>query len=217
MNPVFPSILSTDYFDLEDKLRQFEKNKIDFIHLDVMDCHFVENISFVPAAVKAIKAKYKFNVDSHLMVSDPGRMIPWFAKAGSDWISIHIETGQTKEHIAAIKKNGAKAGLVLNPDSDIESVFPYLKDIDYVLLMSVYPGFGGQEFIASTLEKVSRLKKEIQRVGDCLIQVDGGVNLENAGALKAAGNDLFVIGTYLYGSGNIKQTLTEILNQIDGA
>ena len=182
-----------------------------------MDGHFVENISFGPAAVKAIKAKFKFKVDSHLMVSDPGRMIPWFAKAGSDWISIHIETGQTKEHIAAIKKNGAKAGLVLNPDSDIESVFPYLKDIDYVLLMSVYPGFGGQEFIASTLEKVSRLKKEIQRVGDCLIQVDGGVNLENAGALKAAGNDLFVIGTYLYGSGNIKQTLTEILNQIDGA
>jgi ribulose-phosphate 3-epimerase len=218
MNPVFPSILSTNYFNLESKLRELQANKIDFIHLDVMDGHFVDNISFGPATVKAIKSKFDFRFDSHLMVDDPGKMIPWFIKAGSDWISFHVETGNnTRENISTLKKNNVKAGLVLNPDSKIESVFPYLKDIDYVLLMSVFPGFGGQQFIEETYDRVSKLKNRIEEEGtNCLIQVDGGINLNNIEKLKAAGNDLFVIGTFLYNSENIKTTLETIMNKIDG-
>lgn len=218
MNPVFPSILSTNYFNLESKLTELQDNKIDFIHLDVMDGNFVDNISFGPAAVKAIKSKFNFKFDSHLMVKNPAKTIPWFIEAGSDWISFHIETGdKIKENIAYIKQNNRNAGLVLNPDTEIESLFPYLKTIDYVLLMSVFPGFGGQKFIETTYDRVSKLKKEINRQKTaCLIQVDGGINLDIIPGLKAAGNDLFVIGTFLYNSTNIKTTLTAIMNKIDG-
>jgi ribulose-phosphate 3-epimerase len=218
MNPIFPSILSTNYFDLEKKLQEFAANKIDFIHLDVMDGHFVDNISFGPAAVKAIKAKFDFKIDSHLMVSDPEKMIPWFIKAGSDWISFHIEIGKNiKENIALIKQNNLKAGLVLNPDTEIETVFPYLAEIDYILLMSVFPGFGGQKFIADTYRRISQLKKRINETeANCLIQVDGGVNLENSGKLKAAGNDLFVIGTFLFNAADMGKTLSAITTQICG-
>lgn len=218
MNPIFPSILSTNYFDLESKLTELQANKIDFIHLDVMDGNFVDNISFGPAAVKAIKSKFNFKLDSHLMVNDPEKTIPWFIEAGSEWISFHIETGdKTRGNISTIKKNNRKAGLVLNPDTEIDSVFPYLKAVDYILLMSVFPGFGGQKFIETTYDRVSELKKEMNRQKTkCLIQVDGGINLDIIGKLKAVGNDLFVIGTFLYNSKDIKTTLTAIMNKIDG-
>lgn len=218
MNPVFPSILSTNYFDLENKLKEFQVNKIDFIHLDVMDGNFVDNISFGPAAVKAIKSKFNFKIDSHLMVSDPEKMIPWFIKSGSDWISFHIEIeNKIRENISTIKKNNRKAGLVLNPDTKIESVFPYLNDIDYILLMSVFPGFGGQKFIETTYKRISELKSRIkQEEADCVIQVDGGINLENIGKLKSVGNDIFVIGNFLFNSKDIKKTLETITKKIDG-
>lgn len=218
MNPVFPSILSTNYFDLENKLMEFQENKIDFIHLDVMDGNFVDNISFGPAVVKAIKSKFKFKIDSHLMVSDPGKMIPWFIESGSDWVSFHIETqDKINNNISTIKNNNRKAGLVLNPDTNIESVFPYINDIDYILLMSVFPGFGGQKFMETTYNRVSELKSRIKQEGsDCLIQVDGGINLENIGKLKSVGNDIFVIGTFLFNSKNIKGTLETITKKIDG-
>ncbi|MCI0470443.1 MAG: ribulose-phosphate 3-epimerase [Candidatus Aminicenantes bacterium] len=218
MNPVFPSILSTNYFNLESKLLEFAANKIDVIHLDVMDGHFVENISFGPAVIKAIKAKFAFKIDSHLMVSRPERMIPWFVKAGSDWISFHVEIGENiKENIAAVKQHNLKAGLVLNPDTAVEAVFPYLEDIDYILLMSVFPGFGGQKFIAETYRRISRLKNRINETKtNCLIQVDGGVNLENIGELKAAGSDIFVIGTFLFNAADIGKTLSAIKTEICG-
>lgn len=218
MNPVFPSILSTNYFDLESKLSEFRENRIDVIHLDVMDGNFVDNISFGPAVAKAIKAKFDFRIDAHLMVSDPQKMIPWFIASGSDWISFHIESKhKIAENISTIKKNNRKAGLVLNPDSEVESVFPYLRDIDYILLMSVFPGFGGQKFIEATYERVSKLKQRIKQEGtNCLIQVDGGINIDNIGKLKAAGSDIFVIGTFLYSSVDIKKTLATITNNIAG-
>ncbi len=219
MNPVFPSILSTNYFNLGEKLREFDRNRIDFIHLDVMDGHFVGNISFGPSAAEAIKSSFKFGIDAHLMVSNPGEMIPKFIQAGSDWISFHIETrDRIKENILTIKNSHLKAGLVLNPDSRIDSLFAYLNDIDYVLLMSVFPGYGGQKFIDSTVEKVYRVKKRIEQEGcGCLIQVDGGINLDNIGDLKSAGCDIFVIGTFLYNSKNIEETLAAVLNKINGA
>jgi ribulose-phosphate 3-epimerase len=218
INPVFPSILSTNFFDLHDKLKTFESNKIDYIHLDVMDGHFVDNISFGPSASKSIKSAFDFQIDAHLMVSNPGKMIPKFIDAGSDWVSFHLETSEDiKENIARIKDRERKAGLVLNPDTAVERVFPFLEAIDYVLLMSVFPGYGGQKFIEAVIEKTAQLKEKINEINtDCLIQVDGGVNTSNLPQLKEAGADLFVIGTFLFNSGDIEETLKQIGNKING-
>lgn len=219
IHPVFPSILSTNFFDLQEKLTTFAAHHIDFIHLDVMDGHFVDNISFGPSASKAIKSRFNFKIDAHLMVSNPGKMIPQFIAAGSDWVSFHLETHEDiKENISLIALQGRKPGLVLNPDTPVENVFPFLEDIHYVLLMSVFPGRGGQKFIPATLDRVVRLKKEIINRGTaCLVQVDGGINTSNIPDLQKAGADLLVIGTFLYNSANTANTLMEILNKINGA
>ena len=218
MNPIFPSILSNNFFNLESRLTEFASNKIDFIHLDVMDGHFVDNISFGPAAIPAIRSKFDFKFDSHLMVSNPEKMIPKYIDAGSDWVSFHLEVNHhIKENIELIKDHNRKAGLVLNPDTEIEKVFPYLPFIDYVLLMSVFPGYGGQKFLESTRERISTLKKRIdQEEISCLIQVDGGINTSNIHDVKVAGTDLFVIGTHLYNSSDIKHTLNVVLKKITG-
>jgi ribulose-phosphate 3-epimerase len=218
MNPIFPSILSTKFFDLESRLAEFSVNKIDFIHLDVMDGHFVDNISFGPATIPAIRSKFQFKFDSHLMVKNPERMIPWFIEAGSDWISFHIETNRLiSENLDLIKSHGRKAGLVLNPDTPVERVFPYLNRVDYILMMSVFPGYGGQKFITSTPNRIQVLKKKIiAEELDCLIQVDGGVNTDNLSLIHDAGADIVVIGTFLYSSRNISETITRILTHFDG-
>ncbi len=219
MNPIFPSILSTNFFDLESRLSAFASNGIEYIHLDVMDGHFVDNISFGPSAIKALKSKFDFKIDTHLMVDNPEKMIPKYIEAGSEWVSFHIET--QKDHAALIQmihSHGCQAGIVLNPDADVERVFPLLPDLDYVLLMSVFPGYGGQKFIEATVDRVGLLKGHIDERGlDCMIQVDGGVNADNAPRLKAAGADLFVIGTFLYNSNDIENTINIVLNQINGA
>lgn len=221
IHPVFPSILSSNYFDLESRLQQFASGRIDFLHLDIMDGHFVPNLSFGPSAAAAIKSRFDFKIDSHLMVSDPEKMIPWFIQAGSDWISFHMETvgnnsANVLEIIAMIREKQCSAGLVLNPDSPVEQVFPYLGDVQFILLMSVFPGYGGQSFIKATVDRVAVLKQEIRKTGtDCRIQVDGGINTANIGALKKAGADLFVIGTFLYNSKDIPATLDNIDKQLN--
>jgi ribulose-phosphate 3-epimerase len=216
MNPVFPSILSTNFFNLQAKLSVFEKNRIDFIHLDIMDGHFVDNISFGPAIARAIKEKFSFGLDVHLMVSNPAKMIPHFIESGADWLSFHVETGDDCGGlIGLIKKSGRRAGLVLNPDTPLERVQPFLKMIDYVLLMSVFPGFGGQKFIPATLERVRQLKKKLlDQQTHCLLQVDGGITLENVSSLKEAGADLFVIGTHLFNADNIEEKISQLLNRL---
>lgn len=218
MNPIFPSILSTNFFNLESRLTEFASNKINYIHLDVMDGHFVENISFGTNIIPAIRSKFSFRFDSHLMVSNPDKMILKFIEAGSEWISFHFEVNRhIKENIKLIKSCGRKAGLVLNPDTAIEKAYPYLPLVDYILLMSVFPGYGGQKFITSTRDKVFELRKQIDQAGfSCLIQVDGGINISNIGDLKTAGADLFVIGTYLYDSSDIKNTLDAVSKKITG-
>lgn len=218
MNPIFPSILSTNFFDLESRLTEFASNHIDFIHLDVMDGHFVDNISFGPATIPSIRSKFDFKFDSHLMIRNVKKMIPKYIESGSDWISFHIETGnQVQENINTVKGHNRNVGLVVNPDTGVETVFPFLPQIDYILLMSVYPGYGGQKFIKSTLSKVKKLKNEIVKSGShCLIQVDGGINASNIGELKKSGVDLFVVGTFLYNADKIQDTLDMILKKIDG-
>ncbi|HLP47706.1 MAG TPA: ribulose-phosphate 3-epimerase [Candidatus Kapabacteria bacterium] len=219
LHPVFPSILTTNFFDLQEKLSSFAAQHIDFIHLDVMDGHFVDNISLGPSAAKAIKSKFDFQIDAHLMVSNPGKMIPHFIAAGSDWISFHIETDEDIiENVSLITEARRKPGLVLNPDTGIEKVFPFLDDIHYVLIMSVFPGRGGQKFIPETVDRVMQVKNEIKKRGaDCLIQVDGGINTSNIPDLVKAGADIFVIGTFLYNSADTAGTLLEIRNKINGA
>jgi len=219
MNPIFPSILSTNYFDLESKLGVLQRQGIDFIHLDIMDGHFVDNITYGPAILSAIKSRFPFRFDSHLMVSQPQRIIPLFMQAGSEWISFHLETADgIEENIGLIKAGGRSAGLTLNPDTPVERVFPYLERLDYVLLMSVFPGRGGQAFIEESLERVRRLKAEIERRSTrCLIQVDGGVNAANIALLRRCGCDLFVVGTYLYNATDIADTLAKLLGQLTGS
>jgi ribulose-phosphate 3-epimerase len=210
MNPVFPSILSTNFFDLPAKLSAFEKSRIDFIHLDIMDGHFVDNISFGPAMARAIKEKFPFSLDVHLMVSNPAKMIPHFIE------SFHVETDDGCEDVIGfIKKNGRRAGLVLNPDTPLDRVRPFLKKIDYILLMSVFPGFGGQKFITATLERVRQLKNELlSQQSPCLLQVDGGITLDNVSLLKEAGADLFVIGTHLFNADKIEEKIGQFLNRL---
>jgi ribulose-phosphate 3-epimerase len=214
MNPVFPSILSTNFFNLEAKLREFETSRIDFIHLDIMDGHFVDNLSFGPSMARALKERFSFRLDAHLMVSNPAKMIPGFIQAGADWISIHVEAVEEPSSLLEMIRNAdRRAGLVLNPDTPLERVWPYIDEVDYILLMSVFPGYGGQKFIPTSLERVARLKKEIRgRKSRCLLQVDGGIDTDNMGPLKSAGADLFVIGTSLFRADNIEKKIEQIIN-----
>jgi ribulose-phosphate 3-epimerase len=214
MNPVFPSILATNFFDLEAKLRAFEEWGIEVIHLDVMDGHFVDTISFGPSMAKAIKEKFPFRLDAHLMVSNPEQAIPHFLKAGVDWLSFHAEAaGDTSGLLQSIHDRGCRAGLVLNPDTPLERLFPFLHSLDYVLLMSVFPGYGGQAFIPNTLERVVQMKNAIaQRGSGCLLQVDGGINTANAALVKEAGADLIVVGTSLFNAADIKEKVGEFAN-----
>lgn len=216
MNPIFPSILSSNFFNLEAKLREFEKSRIDFIHLDVMDGHFVDTISFGPGLARAIKEKFRFRLDAHLMVSNPAKMIPHFIKAGVDWLSFHVETaGDTPGLVKMIRDGNCRAGLVLNPDTSLEQVRPFLSAVDYILVMSVFPGYGGQQFIPASLERVAQLKREIvSQKSRCLLQVDGGINGANIGLLKEAGADLIVAGTSLFNADHIDETIKNFLNQM---
>ncbi len=215
MNPVFPSILTTDFFDLESRLTDFKKAGIDHIHLDVMDGHFVKNMAFGPSAVKALKGKFDFTIDAHLMVDNPSKVVPWFIESGADWISIHIETGDNiSDNLKLIRSNGLKAGIVLNPDTDVDEVDKYLEDVDYILLMSVFPGYGGQSFIEETYKRIATIKGKIESMNsECLIQVDGGVKSDNIKKVAESGADLFVVGTYLYNASDAEKTVQMLLER----
>jgi len=216
MNPIFPSILSTNFFNLKEKLDDFKNIGIDYIHLDVMDGHFVDNISFGPSMLKSIKDNYDFNVDTHLMVSNPEKSIITFIQK-TDWISFHIEVDADFDKcIEIVKDNNKKVGMVLNPSTDIKKLTPYLNRLDYVLLMSVFAGYGGQKFIEKTIDRVKELKSLINKNNyDCLIQVDGGINDKNIGSLVKAGADSFVVGTFLFNSTDIYKTMESLKNAIN--
>ena len=208
---ISPSILSADFSKLGNEIQDLEKAKADLIHIDVMDGHFVPNITIGPEVITKLRKYTSLPFDVHLMISPVHNFIKNFAEAGSDIITIHPEaTNDLVSSIKKIKSFNKKAGVSLNPETPVEKVLPVLKLIDLVLVMSVNPGFGGQKFIKDTLNKVKILRKEIDILKlKTQIEIDGGINFENAIMAKKAGVDILVSGTTIFkeNGGNLKKNI----------
>ena len=213
MKKILPSILSADFANLERDVRELEQIGIDIFHIDVMDGNFVPNISFGFPIIEAIRSKTDKIFDCHLMIARPEEYVERFCNAGCDMVSFHIEaTNHADRVIQIIKNSGKKAGIVLNPQTPIESVKYLLPKLDYVLIMTVNPGFGGQKFIPEMLEKIEELAKIREEKGySFLIQVDGGVNVETSKLCRDKGADLLVCGSFLFGVEDKEKILGELL------
>jgi len=200
---VAPSILSADFSRLGDEIKAVEAAGADVIHVDVMDGHFVPNITIGPLIVEAARRSTKLPLDVHLMITNPELYIADFAKAGADYITVHVETAfHLNRLVQSIKEHkGVKAAVSLNPATPLTSLDYILPDLDMVLIMSVNPGFGGQAFIPSALEKISKLRKRIDELGRAIeIEVDGGVKPSNAAEIIKAGADILVAGSAVFGT-----------------
>ena len=195
---VAPSILSADFLHLGEAIRLVEESEAEWVHCDIMDGHFVPNISYGIPIVKAVRTATKKVVDCHLMIEHPELYVEAFAAAGADMITVHQEACvHLDRQVAQIHDLGCKAGVALNPATPVETLVDILHAVDMVLIMSVNPGFGGQKFIPRALDKVRRLRT---LAPDLLIQVDGGVNAETGAELVAAGADVLVAGSYVFGA-----------------
>lgn len=206
---VAPSILSADFGHLESEIKKVEEAGADLIHIDVMDGHFVPNITIGPFVVKACRRATKLPLDVHLMIENPDQYIEAFAKAGADIITIHVEASKDlASDIELIKKNGAKPGVVVNPATPIEKVFPVLDKVSMVLIMSVNPGFAGQAFMPEVLGKIRKLKAESGKRNTVVdIEVDGGINLDTAKEVVKAGANILVAGSAVFGAGDYKEVI----------
>jgi ribulose-phosphate 3-epimerase len=215
---IAPSILSADFSRLGDEVRAVERAGADVIHVDVMDGHFVPNITIGPLVVQGLKKLTSMPLDVHLMIENPERYVEPFAQAGSDWITIHAEVcPHLKRMIKKIRQLNVRPGIVLKPATPIKTLYPVLDDIDLVLIMSVNPGFGGQPFIPSTLKKIERLRKIIdQNQYPLEIEVDGGVKIENIREVSIAGGDIFVVGTGLFKTKDYEETIRKLRQEIEG-
>ena len=213
MKKILPSILSADFANLERDIKELESIGIDMFHIDVMDGNFVPNISFGFPIIESIRPKTDKVFDCHLMIANPENYVEQFCKVGCDMVSFHIEaTNHADKVIQVIKDNGKKAGIVINPQTSIESIKYLLPKLDYVLIMTVNPGFGGQKFIPEMLEKIEELAKIREDKGyNFLIEVDGGINIETSKACRDKGADLLVCGSFLFGASNKENTLGELL------
>ena len=216
MKKIAPSILSADFSRLGDEVRTVERAGADLIHVDVMDGHFVPNITIGSLVVTGLRKLTSLPLDVHLMIEEPERYIEDFAQAGSNWITVHIEVcPQLSRIIKKIRKLNMRPGVVLNPSTPLKTLYSILGEIDLVLLMSVNPGFAGQSFISSTLKKIERLRKIIDRSQSSLeIEVDGGIKVDNIGEVSRAGGDIFVSGSGIFKTKDYAETIRRLRQEI---
>lgn len=203
MIKIAPSILSADFAKLADEIRVIENGGADYVHVDVMDGHFVPNLTIGPLIVDAIKPHTRLPLDVHLMIEQPDRYIPDFVKAGADLVSVHVEASpHLHRTIQVIKSLGVKASVALNPHTPLSMIENVLADLDMVLLMTVNPGFGGQQFIESVLTKIRSLRQmlEMGNLRHIDIEVDGGINSETSRKVREAGANVLVAGSAVYGA-----------------
>ena len=213
---IAPSILSADFSRLGEEVKAVERAGADLIHFDVMDNHYVPNLTVGPVVCAALKPHVKLPLDVHLMVKPVDALVPEFAKAGASIISFHPEaTEHVDRTIALIKQHGCKAGLVLNPATPASYLDYTLEKLDLVLLMSVNPGFGGQQFIASVLPKIADVRKRIERSGKPIwLEVDGGIKTDNIADVARAGADTFVAGSAVFGSKDYAATIRDMRERL---
>jgi ribulose-phosphate 3-epimerase len=206
---IAPSILSADFARLADEVAAVERAGADLLHIDVMDGHFVPNLTVGPPIVKALKKVTKLPLDVHLMITNADAFIPEFAEAGADYLTVHVEAcPHLHRTIQSIKEQGVKAGVTLNPATPLHLLQEILADVDLVLIMSVNPGFGGQKFIASCLPKVQVARQMLERIGShALLEVDGGVKADNAAQVLEAGADVLVAGSAIFSSPDYAATI----------
>ena len=209
---IAPSILSSDFLHLENEIKAVEKAGADMLHLDIMDGHFVPNLTFGPGIVTQIRKVTTLPLDAHLMITNPADFADKFIDAGVNYLSFHIETDANyKDLFRKIRSRGVKAGIAINPETSIAALPKVIDEIDYVLIMSVHPGFGGQAFIEESVEKV-RKTKAIIGSRPIEIEVDGGINLETAKYVKEAGVNILVAGSFIFKSADYEKTIAGLRN-----
>jgi ribulose-phosphate 3-epimerase len=217
MPKLAPSVLAADFAHLADDISSAEQAGAKMLHLDIMDGHFVPNISFGPDIVRTIDGLTDMFLDVHLMLSEPEKYFEAFIKAGADAITFHLKVHpEPTKYSARLRQLGVKAGISINPDVPVEETLPYLQDFDFLLLMSVFPGFGGQKFIGETMKKIRTARSYIDAQGLCTqIAVDGGVDENNASAVVEAGADILVMGTAFFKNANRRHVIELVENDPD--
>lgn len=209
---IAPSLLAADFVRLAEDIARVEAAGADWLHLDIMDGHFVPNLTFGPPIVAAIRKITKLPLDVHLMVTNPAALVDAFAAAGADWLTVHVETEPHLHRLVThIRELGVRPAVVLNPATPLSSLEEILPEVDMVLVMSVNPGFGGQKFIPSSIDKIRRLKKQIIAVNrEVLIEVDGGINAVTSPLVREAGAEVLVAGSAVFGNDDLIAAIRQI-------